>query len=828
MTTGVIEGVVTRLIPFPFPGTTGQEDQPRMYEITIGGNTTRFTEIDRDDVVVSAGIYTVIIGFWGFVTVQYDSSNSGSLPADGVTQTILTIDGFKISDLYETVISDEITQDSGGGAIEVKVIGDATLNGDTTPPELSLMTDNANGVTAGYLSASTDEDNGTIYWVVTTSSTTPTTSQVAAGQDHTGAAAVWASSQLVTTTGVQVATPAPSGLTGSTTYYGHAMHEDAANNRSLVKSGNGFTTGAAGDTTPPTLSLPVDTANGVTGASLQVTTNEANGNLYWVVTTSATTPSKAQIKAGQTHTGAGANASGSQAVVSTGIQSMLATGLSGATQYFAHFMHEDGAGNQSNNLSGDGFTTQSAGGGGGSPSADVVVYSTTDLYTTLGDWQAHPSPFPRTVGIGAITGGNLNLDGYDFSGSGKVTVRHVGNYTADSYGESSCSNYHQCGSGQFVNMNNSKNLDLLLADIRANHPTFAWNNGLITADNSVDCGIIRSAIKGYPFNYLTFNNTGSSSQGINAHNPVRFTIKGNAGYYWGDGLARLFGGTNVLWEANTGRWYGGDDLTVASDYTCNDFIFQYNVWCRWRAPRFGLHNDALQFNQRVTANRWTGRYDIFYHGNWTGDANRMTSGEGGWAAYYTEGGSLPSSGPHLWEQNLVLNGNSRGIGGISGGGNTANYNTALQHDQDMPGQTGFPIINKNFISAGDYNIASSPTTFGVTKNYVGPNGICHVLGGDYKSGYNLGIIDFYWTKRPTNYDDLWDIRPPITSPMHPGYSGTRRGCYGLWDNLYSANPAQVLSMQGWPNGPVFLADIDRSNNFGIGYTGTFDADGDNL
>lgn len=114
------------------------------------------------------------------------------------------------------------------------------------------------------------------------------------------------------------------------------------------------------DVTAPVLTSPVDTASGANGATGSVTTDEGNGTLYWVVTTSATAPTKAQVKAGQNHLGAAAAASGSQAISSTGAKNITASGLTPSTAYWAHFMHEDAATNQSNVVSGDGFTTAAA------------------------------------------------------------------------------------------------------------------------------------------------------------------------------------------------------------------------------------------------------------------------------------------------------------------------------------------------------------------------------------------------------------------------------------------------------------------------------------
>jgi hypothetical protein len=107
----------------------------------------------------------------------------------------------------------------------------------------------------------------------------------------------------------------------------------------------------------PVLTSPIDTVTGSTTADLGVTTDQDNGTLYWVVTTSSTGPTAAQVKLGQDHTGSAAAASGSQAVSATGAQVANDTGLTANTAYFAHFMHENAATDQSNVATGDGFTT---------------------------------------------------------------------------------------------------------------------------------------------------------------------------------------------------------------------------------------------------------------------------------------------------------------------------------------------------------------------------------------------------------------------------------------------------------------------------------------
>jgi hypothetical protein len=106
----------------------------------------------------------------------------------------------------------------------------------------------------------------------------------------------------------------------------------------------------------PVLSNPTDTSTGSTTGSGTVDTNTGNGTLYWVVTQSATSPSAAQVQAGQDHTGSTADDSGSQAVSATGTQNVSFTGLVSGTTYYAHFVQVDEETDESNVSSADGFT----------------------------------------------------------------------------------------------------------------------------------------------------------------------------------------------------------------------------------------------------------------------------------------------------------------------------------------------------------------------------------------------------------------------------------------------------------------------------------------
>jgi hypothetical protein len=113
----------------------------------------------------------------------------------------------------------------------------------------------------------------------------------------------------------------------------------------------------SGDTTAPTLTSPTGTATGSTTAQGQVSTDEANGTMYAVVSTSATPPSVAQIQAGNDSTGSAGAWSGNQSITTTGTKTFNATGLTASTGYYFYFQHRDAAANDSTVAASSQFTT---------------------------------------------------------------------------------------------------------------------------------------------------------------------------------------------------------------------------------------------------------------------------------------------------------------------------------------------------------------------------------------------------------------------------------------------------------------------------------------
>lgn len=101
--------------------------------------------------------------------------------------------------------------------------------GDTTAPTLTSPTGTATGATTGSGTVSTDEGNGTLYYIATINST-----ETAAYVKSNGA------TQSISSTGSK--NVSFSGLSAYTTYYAHYVHRDAAGNDSSRVSSSSFTT----------------------------------------------------------------------------------------------------------------------------------------------------------------------------------------------------------------------------------------------------------------------------------------------------------------------------------------------------------------------------------------------------------------------------------------------------------------------------------------------------------------------------------------------------------------------------------------------------------
>jgi hypothetical protein len=326
----------------------------------------------------------------------------------------------------------------------------------------------------------------TIYFYVSQSAMPPSEADLVAG---TGAD--WSGSQGISNT--PSGTPGPSGLTGNTDYYLHALVDD--NDRSGISTVS-FTT-AEPDVQAPVLSDQGFMVLDETSADLNVTTDEVNGLLYVVVTTTQGTPSATQMRAGEDSTGtAGAYTNGGQAVSTTGEQSISATGLSEVAHY-AYFMQDDAAGNASNILEAGSFTP-------GDVTAPVV--SSVELVETGTTTATVTFNTDTDEGTGYVivqpTGDTAPTQAQVVAGSvgtvqGSLAISAIGPQILEIEGLSQNTGYltyvvHRDASGNDSHVEVAPEETVTESDVAiswtsdGNHDTFSTTDGSFTATGSAD------------------------------------------------------------------------------------------------------------------------------------------------------------------------------------------------------------------------------------------------------------------------------------------------------------------------------------------------------
>ena len=202
----------------------------------------------------------------------------------------------------------------------------------TNPTATTTSAETAHGT------VTTDSAGGSLYTVVTGSATAPSAAQVKAGLDEFGATTVYSGTIF------SVFFPGAwgfeaTGLPQSTTLYFHYMHENGGGEQSAVVTSPSFTTEA------DALNSPTGATTGATTALGTVQTNYSGGHIYTTVAEDGTTPTRAQVKAGQDASGApGAFTDHSDIILSAPNSGVFfATGLSPNTTYYFHFMQEGGS-----------------------------------------------------------------------------------------------------------------------------------------------------------------------------------------------------------------------------------------------------------------------------------------------------------------------------------------------------------------------------------------------------------------------------------------------------------------------------------------------------
>lgn len=174
----------------------------------------------------------------GTATFQWQVDTGGGYGnVSGATSATLDTTGEPAGD-YRRGVTDGVQG-------PVYTAGVTVAAADETAPVLSSPTGAANGSTgATSLGVTTDEGNGTLYWGIYPSASTPSAADIVAG---TGATV--SGSQAVSGTGAQVVAD-QTGLTAETGYKARYVHDDASTNRSNAVATATFTTAAVSASAP--------------------------------------------------------------------------------------------------------------------------------------------------------------------------------------------------------------------------------------------------------------------------------------------------------------------------------------------------------------------------------------------------------------------------------------------------------------------------------------------------------------------------------------------------------------------------------------------------
>ncbi len=482
------------------------------------------------------------------------------------------------------------------------------------------------------------------------------------------------------------------------------------------------------------------------------------------------------------------------------------------------------------------FTTQPAVPVSTSMTPDVVV-SAANINSVLTSWAADPvgtAPSGKTAYERRVIGYNTSPSGLTISNKNmpmEVYIRPVGTFgltNINGLDQPSCSTFITA----ILTLSGCNNVYFYRPDIRAANGTTAYISGIAQITNCTNSGLISPVLRGWP-HQLVQGTYGTTAVGVKITGGSNITVKDPVHLFIYDSSLAAFGTINGMrWDGVMGRHSGANCLKVASLANITDLFIENCLQDRIYHPYKALHGDWLQVNndpKKVNdggvLNRITIRRNIGYRGTWTGSYNANQNGQFSNVTQFAfvNPAEPTSTGPHLFEQNLVVTGQSNGVTRVPGTSvMTTRYNTML--DSVLPaGQTGlapYPRIISTDVSS--YNFVVLPASDMTKIGNVGTNGIEKRVSADHHE-----ILDEHMAI-PTNLTDLYDIRPRSGTVCDPFYAtpANRVGAYDLWGKLLLGDSTVLASKRGWPVDHIFVKDFDPLNRFGGSYTGNYDSNGD--
>ncbi|MEI7892284.1 MAG: Ig-like domain-containing protein [Myxococcales bacterium] len=392
---------------------------------TTSGGTPSVTTNAASNVTISGatlnasvspnGVAVTGIGFEYGSTTAYGTS-AAATPASlgagaGTTGASYPVTGLSCGTTvhYRTVIA--------YGSSETAHGSDQSFATSACGPVLAGLTAGTPTATSVTLS-STSNLLGTGYWVaLPTASSAPSGAQIAAGQDSTGASVLLNGSGAMTAN--VPASIAVTGLSSSTSYRIYFVASNGTVGSPLYVD---VTSSAA-----PTPVLAGLTAGTPTGTSVTLSsTSNVTATGYWVaLLTGSSTPSGAQIVAGQDSTGASVSLKGSGSMTANVPASIAVTGLSSSTSYRIYFVASNGTVGSPlyvDVTSAAAPTPVLAGLTAGTPAATSVTLSSTSNLTATGYWVALPTGSTAPSGAQIVAGQDSTGTPVSLNGSGSMTA----------------------------------------------------------------------------------------------------------------------------------------------------------------------------------------------------------------------------------------------------------------------------------------------------------------------------------------------------------------------------------------------------------------------
>lgn len=247
-----------------------------------------------------------------------------------------------------------------------------------------------------------------------------------------------------------------------------------------------------GDTTAPTLTSPTATATGTTTASGTVSTNEANGTLYYLASTNASEDATT------------VKAASSQAVSATGSQSVSFTGLAASTTYYAHYVHRDAAGNDSAVASSASFTTSA-------PSGDTTPPTLTGSITISAlTTTSYTATWPAGSDNVAVTGYEYRIASGSWIDAGNVLTVNITGRTPGATETFEVRAYDAAGNRSTPALSTSVTLLSVVPTVTVTEPLKNNTGTLLASQSGITVAVLQAAdlVSIYEATGLTTNASG--------------------------------------------------------------------------------------------------------------------------------------------------------------------------------------------------------------------------------------------------------------------------------------------------------------------------------